>query len=375
MFVIAQMIVALVASAILPVTTPARATPQFSTGSVEAIEPSPGGVFVGGTDLGVGVVKIVNNHRVWSVGGNNVWSLLRVRGGVLVGSAHGVAKYAPPSRKPRWSVPLKGTVSSLEHIAGTRLVVAAGRFPGSLRVINATTGSVVRGYHLPSFSGQCCNNSGRTRIYRADMEPHGRRYIAVGEFARVADQPRSQAVMLRFSPTGARLVNWDMPALHLQCARRQPSYINDAEWSHDGTRIAFASGGGKKVGVCDSVTTVNGRARGRDIRPNAVSRTCTDTLQSVEWAPDDRTIFAAGHQKCVQSRPGSTTFKPRFGLEALRASDLRLRPWRSDKCRAVGSRELTWRAGLWVGYDCSFWGNEQGNHIPRSRLAFLPRRR
>jgi len=375
MFLIAQMVVALVASVVLPVITPSHATPQFATGSVEAIEPSPGGVFVGGTDLGPGAVKIVNNRIVWSIPGNNVWSLLKVRGGVLVGSAHGVSKYAPPSRRPRWQVPLKGTVSSLEHISGSRLVVAAGRFPGSLRVINVRTGTVAKKYTLPRLSGQCCTNSGPTRIYRADMQPRGHRYIAVGEFAKVAGQSRSQAVMLRFSPTGARLVRWDMPALHTQCAKRQPSYINDAEWSHDGRRIAFASGGGRRLGVCDSVTTVNGRATGLNIQPNAISRTCTDTLQSVEWAPDDRTIFAAGHQKCAELRPGSLIFRPRYGLEALRAANLHLRQWRSDKCRAVGSRELTWRAGLWVGYDCSFWGNEQGEHMHRSRLAFLPRRR
>ena len=98
---------------------------------------------------------------------------------------------------------------------------------------------------------------------------------------------------------------------------------------------------------------------GLNIQPEAISRTCTDTLQLVEWAPDDRTIFAAD-TRSGRLRPGSLIFRPRYGLEgSAGSSDLRLRQWRSDKCRAVGSREWPGRRPM-GRVRLLFWGNEQG---------------
>lgn len=373
-------VMAMLAALVMPSTSPDRDTPQFDSGQVTAIERAGGGVYVGGLDLGVGVTKVVDDRRVWSAArGRAVWSLLRTGRSVLVGSRAGVQKFRPPSTEPVWTHRLNRKVTSLERIRGTRLAVAAGDFTGSLEVIKIATGRTAVNYVLPRITGRCCDNSGPTGFYRADMQPGGRRYIAVGEFTAVNGRSRSQAVMLRFGAKRARLVRWDIPLLHQECGPKFPSYLRDAEWSHNGRRIAFVSSGGGRYPdrLCDVTFTADGTATGR-IRPDAVSHTCRDTLHSVEWAPDDRTIFAAGHQKCAELTPGSFDYRPRYGIHALRASDLHLRHWRSDKCRGVGARELTWASGgLWVGYDCRFWGNDAGipgSQFQRSRLAFLPRR-
>jgi hypothetical protein len=363
---------------ILPVETPDLATPQYDSGQVTAIIPAPGGVFVGGPGIGVTVERIRNNRRVWSVpGAGTTWALLKVRNGVLVGDDTGVTKYRVGSRKPLWHTSLGGRVSSLERFPGSSRVVVAGRFPGAVTVLSGG-GKRLR-YPVPAFTGRCCSNSGPTHVYRADMQPQGRRYIAVGEFTAVGGRSRSQAVMLRFGKDRAKVVKWDIRALHYPCARGYPAYLEDAEWNHAGTKVAFVSTGGRHSRLCDAAFVARGTVNSLRVRP-IVNHTCTDSLLSVEWAPDDKTIFAGGHQKCAQLTRHEWVQRPRYGMEALRARDLRLRAWKSDKCRGDGGRELTWSGGLWVGYDCATWGNREASNpdpspiLPVSRLAFLPAR-
>jgi hypothetical protein len=364
-------------SAILPSASPERDQPQFNTGFVSAITPAPGGgVYVGGHGLGAGVVRIVNKEITWQVQHDKVEAILAVSDGVLIGDATGVTKYPTGSTTPAWHNPI-GEVTALDKMPGDESrVIAAGKFTGKIAVLNTDTGAKVS-YGIPAVLGRCCENSGATKIVDADVQPGGSRYIAIGEFTSVGGLDRRQAVMLQFGSTKATVANWDMPILHKPCGYKFPAFIRDAEWNHAGTEVAFASTGGVAPGICDSVFKASGTVSSTSIVP-LINKTCSDTLHSIEWAPDDQTLFAGGHQKCTEITPGTGKMAPRYGLHALNASDLTLLSWRSDKCRAVGAKELTWNAGLWVGYDCGTWGNTETTNpnptpkFPMSRLAHLP---
>jgi hypothetical protein len=86
-------------------------------------------------------------------------------------------------------------------------------------------------------------------------------------------------------------------------------------------------------------------------------------------------ILVGGHMKCIGVDRKHQ--RPRYGI-ALLHGDGTVSRWRSDKCRAVGSREIArLPGGYGVGYDCGFWGNNEGGNpnptprIPLQRFAFL----
>ena len=365
-------------------TAPDLAVPDFDEGTVWAVEPWPtrsaNTAVVSGVGIG-GIVRIsLTRHKVmWSVPGN-AKALLRIHRRLYVGTPTGVSRYTPPSLTPDWSIDLGGQVSTLEPHPQVGKIVAGGDFPGAVTVLN-TDGTRDSAYGIPEIKGRGYPNSGPTGIYRADMQPWGNRYIAIGEFTTVGGLSRSQAVMLEFGPTEATVSSWDMPTLHELCAQETPQYLRDAEWDHSGTRIAFTAtgkGGGFPDGeMCDSASTVSGLGESGDMVPT-ITKFCGDTGHSVEWTPDDTGLFVSGHFKCVAATPGLRNFQSRFGIALLDMPTQTLDAWRSDKCRGVGARELAWSSGLLVGYDCGFWGNNEAinpDPTPRislGRFAFLP---
>jgi hypothetical protein len=386
------------AASSLPATTPLKNRPQFhgTNAVVQAIEQVGSRVVVAGTDItsysqgngqvvksaGAGLTATAPGDptRIAWTGpaGGQWWSLLPDPDGrhVYAGSSTGVAKYDLQTGTRDWFRSL-GKSTTIEWVPGTSYLIVGGYFKGGIAVIRSDTGATAP-YTVPTLS------SGH--IYHADVQPAGKHWVGVGTFSKVGGLARSEVVMLTLNPTGAVVTNWDAPIAHgpggaTPCSTRFTSYLHDVAFMRDGSAFFVDGTGGQDNGICDSVSRFDMSNLSMNAAPQWITGTCTDTFWSVGVAPDDSYLLVGGHFKCigVHHNPTRGSFSSRFGLAALDPATGNVLPWKSDKCRWVGTREISWvQGGVAIGYDCPFWGNSETvnpqptKQIPRDRFAVLP---
>jgi len=285
-----------------------------------------------------------------------------------------------------WHHPLDGTATTVSRVPGTDVLLVGGTFPGALLALNASDGKPAS-YGLPKVSGRLdVPRTGPTEVYRGEVSPDGRWYVGLGMFTRVGIWHREQAFELRLGQERARVADWRPPAFETDpdnngyaCSPFLPQFLRDVSWSADSAWFVIVSTGGKAKPICDAAS----KWTPTDETPVWNSPTCVDTIHSdlVIGSGPTALILVSGHFKCIGTSrgvQGSPQQADRFGI-ALLNSDGTVNPWRSDKCRAVGGRVIAAVPGGYaVGYDCGFWGNNEGTNtapspqIPRSRYAFLP---
>ena len=296
---------------------------------------------------------------------------------IIAAGRGGVWRFDLRSHRVVWHHGMRGVVTTVQRIKGTRVLLVGGDFKRALTALNLATGRTAR-YDLPAVTGRLdVPNAGPTQVYRGAVSPRGRRYVFIGHFTKVGAHAHEQAAVLALGRNGARVTRWRPPMLRRDpnddgytCGRRWPAFLRDVAWAPNGSGFVMVSGGGPRRGACDAAS----RWRADRKRPVWVSPTCNDSLTSVEFTANGR-VLVGGHMKCIGANRGHQ--RPRFGI-ALLNGDGTVNPWKSDKCRGIGGRVISrLPRGYGVGYDCGFWGNnEHANPDPSpqfslQRFAFL----
>ncbi len=387
-------------AAAMPGSTPIKNRPQFHGDSavVEAVEQVGSRVVVAGhgitsysqgngakvTSTGAGLTATAPNDptRVaWTGPGGGQWySLLPASDGqhVWAGSSKGVSYFDLSTGKQTWTRSLGGKVTSIEQVPGTTYLVVAGSFPGGITVVRRDTGADAA-YTVPKL------NKGGS-ILHADVQPGGTHWVGVGSFTSVGGQARSQTVMLTLSATSASVTAWDVPLAHgpgggTPCGAKYQNFLHDVAFTHDGSAFFLVATGGSNAGMCDAVSRFETRNISLTAKPTWITGTCMDTFWSVAVSPDDSYLLVGGHFKCIGRHhlPATGQDVSRFALAALEPVHGDVLPWKADKCRAVGTREISWiSGGVAIGYDCKFFGNSESINpeptpqVTRDRFAVLP---
>jgi hypothetical protein len=382
----------------LPGTTPLKNRPQFHGDGavVEAIQQVGSRVVVAGhgitsytqgdgqkvTSSGAGLTATAPGDptRVSWTGpaDGQWWSLLADADGrhVYAGSTNGVSRFDLSTGKKDWYQAI-GKSTSLGVIPGTSYLIVGGSFKGGITALRMSTGEPAP-YTVPKLA------SGYIR--HADVQPHGNHWVGVGSFKAVGGLARSQAVMLTLGTTSATVTGWDAPLLHgagggTPCRSIFPAFLRDVDFLRSGTAFFLDGTGGQDNGMCDAVSRFDMSNISLAAQPVWIIGTCTDTFWSVGVSPDDSYLMVGGHFKCIGRHhvPTFGSFENRFGIAALDPTTGAVLSWKSDKCRAEGTRVFSWvSGGLAVGYDCSYWGNHESvnpqpsTQIPRDRFAVLP---
>lgn len=387
---------------------PVSTTHEYPTGEVWDIEPGPSGtVFVGGIDIG-GIWQESTTGTVWDGPDLDATSILALDGDIVVAAGNNVIRYDYPSLTPVWSTDMGKKVTDVQSVqisAGER-IIAGGDFANGLKLIVPDTGAIST-YGFPTLTGQIDppakqrspwgftseavgkRASGPTGIAKIAVNSTGGRIVAIGEFTAVGGQARKQAFSMTLPAGSAMLNQWYIPALNTDCSTASPAFLRDVEFAPDNSYVMFAGKGGPNqsgIRLCDSAFKVSATPITSGTLTALRARTCADSLYSLAISPDGTDVAVGGHPKCMESTPGGPEsendpagYPARYGLAMLATSNMTLRAYKSDKCRSEGARALTWTsAGLWVGYDCDFWGNSEGGNpdptpqFNHERLAFLP---
>lgn len=276
---------------------------------------------------------------------------------------------------PSFVASTNAPVTDLE-VLGDRLLVSGsfsvidGHPQAALATVNLQTGGFDP-YMGLQIQGQVASNSGPTRVYRFALNPTGTGGVAIGNFTTVDGVSHSGA--FRFDLRGAVpvLIDWDNPMFHAICGPtgNMPVWSRDVQFSPNGTFFVIDGTGGRGGGLCDTTSRWEAQARGSDVAPTWVNRTCVDTLHSV--AVTNNVVYVQGHQKCVMGKKGHEV--PRFGIAALGAHSGFALNWRSDQSRLVGGKFLMittdatqpgFPTGLWSGCDCGPEGGVIFRPIP-----------
>lgn len=388
------------AAAQMPGGSPVRARAQFhGTGAVvEAIEQVGDRLVVAGH--GISSLTQGNGARVttdragltatppgdpskvtWmGPAGGQWWSLLPDADAqhVYAGSGTGVSKFDLATGRQTWTHGLGGKVTTIESIPGTAYLIVGGYFPGGIAALRKDTGAVAA-YSVPQVG-----EGGF--VHHADVQPHGNHWVGVGGFRKVGAATRSQVVMLTLSATAATVTPWDAPVAHgpngvTPCRSDYTDYLHDVAFLHDGSAFFLVGTGASDRGLCDAVSRFDMGNLNRFASPVWITGTCTDTFWSVGVSPSDAYLLVGGHFKCIgrKHNPTRGTNVSRFSLAALDPSTGNVLPWKADKCRSVGTREISWvDGGVAVGYDCPFFGNHESINadpspqVARDRFAVLP---
>lgn len=300
------------------------------------------------------------------VNGKRVERLARLRlDGSLVGSF-----------RARASRPVKDFA-----LVGNRLYVGGefGKFNGKqvrgLVAINATTGKLVRSFHLPL-------SRSRDRfppyVQELDVSRNGRWLVIGGNFRRVGKANRTQVAVIDLSGKRAKVARWATKRFVPDCAKSfDDTYIRGIDISPDNkffvVNTTGAYRGHKKL--CDSSSRweLPPAQKGTDLQPTWVNHTGGDTFWAVEVT--ESAVYVGGHQRWVNnprptpkgdndgpgavSRPGIAALDPYSGVPLS---------WNPGRDRGRGVEAfLATSDHLMVGSDTATFAGQN-----RQRLALLP---
>ena len=317
-----------------------------------------------------------------------VWSIVTTGDAVYIGgdftSVNGVARRGVAKLNPTtgavdqsFQAPFNtGRVTEMDLVSG-RLIVA-GSFPKRLIALNPTTGRGTT-YLSLNIAGIVPMTNEKTNVFRFAVNPAATRLVAVGNFMTVNGQERVRAFMLNLGATSATLSDWWYEPFADRCATSsasRQSYLEDVDFSPDGSYFVFASTGfvpqfQSQIGtmVCDAAARFETNVLSPS-QPTWINYTGGDTLHSV--VATGAAVYVQGHSRWLDNpfgrdsagqgaveRPGGGAINPTTGL-AL--------PWNPGMANTVGGYDFLATAdGLWIGRD----GNRIGNEYHRG-LAFMP---
>ncbi len=331
--------------------------PTISGGFVAAVAPSADGksVYVGGAFT--------------SVNGQNVQRLTEID----LATGQRTAGFAAPA--------ITGPVRDLK-VVGTRLYFS-GAFASvggvthqRMASLNALTGALTNVIHS-NFTGVA--NGGTTSVDKFDVSPDGTRLVAIGNFASVDGQPRSQIAMLDTSGASATLSGWSTdvypglnPDSSSYCASVFNTYMRDLDFSPDGTYFVVSTTGAYhgSDSSCDTIMRWQASGSTGGQQPYWTDYTGGDTTYAVSVT--GAVVYIGGHMRWLNNpyagdAPGPGAV-PREGIAALDPMTGLPFSWNPGRARGVGVFDmLPTSTGLWIGDDTSRLGGET-----HQRLGFFP---
>ncbi len=248
----------------------------------------------------------------------------------------------------------------------------------ALAAVDSTSGNVLASVNVPFTGVYDPNNGGggTTNVKRFDVTADGSRLAAIGNFATVGGQARSQLAVLDTSGATTTVAPWSTnryDRAHNSCAGVFDTFTRDIDFSPDGSYFvvsatgAFAGGSGSGT-MCDTVTRWDTASTGND--PSWSDYTGGDTTYGV--AVTGSAVYVGGHMRWEnnpyqgdQAGPGAV---PREGIAALDPVNGLPLSWNPGRARGVGAQALlATNQGLWVGSDTTSIGGKK-----RGRVALMP---
>lgn len=351
--------------------TNANGSQSYTRSNIVAFDATTGAVSTTFKPTFGGAVEALaagDNNSVYVAGGfstvNGASSTKVVRLSLATGSK--VSGFAAPS--------INGTVRDMKRV-GARLYIGGsfstvgGQSRLRMASLDAATGALTSFLNVP-FTG--VNSGGATTVSKFEVAPDGSKLVAIGNFATVAGQPRSQIAMLDLSGASAALSSWATDRYPNVCSPQFNTYMRDVDFAPDSSYFVVSTTGayhGTDT-LCDTITRWPSDATGSGQQPYWVAYTGGDTTYAV--TATGTAVYAGGHMRWLNNPfagdaagPGAV---PREGIVALDPKTGLPFTWNPGRSRGVGVFDmLATSQGLWVGSDTTRIGNET-----HARIALMP---
>lgn len=279
-----------------------------------------------------------------------------------------VAAFSPP------------TIDAVVHdmkLSGNRLFVG-GEFTrignqdrAGLAELNPASGAVRASTNVV-FAGT--HFGGNTFVHKFDVSPDGTRLVVTGNFRTIDGLDRVQVGVLDVSGAQATVAAWQTDRWKPMCYNSFAYYLNDLDYSPDGSYFVLGSMGGYGSGppsLCDSISRWDAAADGPQTNPEWVDYTGGDSVYALEATGD--TIYFGGHMRWVnnpfRADAAGQGAVGREGIGALHASNGMPNAWNPGRDRGRGVFDLlATEQGLWVGSDT----DRIARYLYRGRIAMFP---
>ena len=214
------------------------------------------------------------------------------------------------------------------------------------------------GYFSSQLTGKIAEKAGWTGAYRGAVKPDQSELVAIVNTDTIDGQNRRHLAKWDLKKNKAVLQNW-VPTRAYSENCQKFMVVRDVAYTEKGNYFyTVATGGGAFKGLCDQTIKWKAADRGKNVKEVWRNRTCKDTLHAV--AVTEAAVYAQGHQKCTEKKPGGEKdFASHYGIFALNGDGTLRTWWRSDQPRCVGGKELLvsnragFPKGMWSGIDCA----------------------
>ena len=187
------------------------------------------------------------------------------------------------------------------------------------------------------------HNGGQTLVHKFDVSPDGSTMVVTGNFTTINGQDRVQIGVMDLTTNPVTLTDWQTDRWKPMCFSSFQYYLNDVDFSPDGSYFVLSSIGGYGSGpptLCDTVTRWPSAERGAGRNPTWVAYTGGDSVYAV--AVTGSVVYAGGHHRWFNNPFRSDAAGPgavsREGIVAL------------DPANGV---PLAWNPGRTRDRDCS----------------------
>ncbi|NAZ16803.1 PKD domain-containing protein [Glutamicibacter soli] len=273
-----------------------------------------------------------------------------------------------------------GNIDAVVHdlkLVGNRMFIGGefatvrGQTRTGLAEVNATTGALSDATNVV-FAGT--HNGGSTFVHKFDVSPDGKTLVATGNFSTINGQDRVQVGVLDLSGANTVVADWHTDRWKPMCYSVFAYYLNDLDWSPDGSYFVLSSMGGYGSGpptLCDTVSRWEADDAGNQINPAWVDYTGGDSVYAVEATGE--TVYYGGHMRWInnpfRADAAGQGAVDREGIGALNASNGMPIDWNPGRDRGRGVFDLLATSqGLWVGSDT----DRIARYIYRGRIALFP---
>jgi hypothetical protein len=287
---------------------------------------------------------------------------------------------------------------SLTNLGGKQVLVVAGNQGKRLTSLDPVTGQDT-GYFTSVITDPLPNAWGGLAVYHFAIDPTSTHLVATGNFSTVEGQSRSKFFMLDLGASGAILNPWYYPGFAKRCSSTAPrriAYLQDVDWSPDGTAFDITATGqvpatkadiwyhalgdtnNPNTTVCDAA----GRFKLSDpTKPAWINYTGGDSVWVVADTGSAGAVYVQGHFKWLDNPDGIASkgtgdihwgggpAASRKGIGAIDPATGLALPWNPPITSQMGGKALEpTSSGLWIGDDSNRFGTET-NHYG---IAFAP---
>lgn len=273
-----------------------------------------------------------------------------------------------------------GSINAVVHdmkLVGNRLYIAGdfGSIKGTARTnlaaVDPTTGALSPSVNI-NFAGT--HYGGNTFVHKFDVSPDGNTMVVTGNFRTMDGLDRVQVGMIDLSTGSATVSSWQTDAWKPMCYSSFAYYLNDLDFSPDGSFFTLGSMGGYGSGppsLCDSVSRWETNATGSGVTPTWADYTGGDSIYALENT--GAVVYFGGHNRWVnnpfRADAAGQGAVDRPGIGALETNNGMPITWAPGRDRGRGVFDMmATDQGLWVGSDT----DRIAGGMYRARIAMFP---